>query len=366
MRIPAGPRLTPLLATILLACSHSDPAGSWLPPEDGPLVDGSPARLTYSAGTDVWPTFSQDGSRLLYAYELGTPDRDRCLGILPSVGGQRVAEVCSVDANPGVRDGFEHGALSAGGVLAFTRHSGDIGGPTASSGSLYFAPVDALADAQKVFDLKTVVTGASRRWDYLLDPTWISDTELAFVGTQVAYIPPGPFLPEDTIYTGLDLAKVRLDGGTPEVTVLADLGNAQALAFDPTLSRFAFLRHDSVFTIAVGGGVPAFAFALTPEVDTYGHAIRGVAAGGGKLFIAWTSTQNTGSTSWRITHRVSEIGAGGALTTLAERQQFFAEGVLTSNEGTWQRLSASPDGTTLAIEGRYSPSGDDIYLLELE
>lgn len=366
MKMLVATRNAGFAAILLAACNHSDPTGSWPAPPDGPFDDNIvPTRLTYSTGTDVWPTFSQDGSQVLYTFEKLTPDNDRCLGLLPAVGGQRTASVCDVDTSPFLRDGFEHGALSAAGVLAFTRHSGDIGGPTATGGALYVVSIDSLAGTTRVFDLKQQPAGAPRRWDYLVNPVWISENEVAFIGTQVAYIPPGPFLPEDTIYTGLDLAKVRLDGGTPQITVLADVSGATALAFDPVASRFVFLRQDSLFTVPSTGGTATFHFALPDNPGEPNLGITGVAAGGGKIWITWGSSRTTGTTSYVLTSRISEVGAGGGLTTLHARERFYADGILAQNDGTWERIAAAPDGSRLAIEGRNAPTGDDIYLLEL-
>lgn len=368
MRLLTGSWLAPLGFALVAACSHSDPTGSWFPPTDGPLNDVTPARLTFSPGTDVWPLFSQDGSRLLYTFELGSPDHDRCLGVLPGIGGQRVAEVCASTPNQVLsRDGFEHGNLSERGLLAYTKHSGNIGGPTATVAALYVAPIDSLAGERKVFDLLEVVPGASRIWDYLLNPIWISDNELAFIGTQVDYIPPGPFLDPDTIYVGLDLAKVRIDGATTVVTVLADLGNAQTLAYDPTLSRFAFLRNDSVFTIGASGGAATFYFATSEVEDRTTFPITGLAAGGGKIWISWGFRDRIPINFSRTRSLISEVTSSGGLIDLHVRDRITADTVVYRDDGRWARLAASPNGRRLAAEGQGGPTGasSDIYLFEL-
>jgi hypothetical protein len=363
---PAETRKMSLAALLLLGCSHSDPSGPFVPAEEGPLTDDVPARLTYSPGTDVWPNYSQDGNRLIYTYERGTADHDRCLGVLPSRGGQRVAEVCATGTGQNqLRDGFEHGALSNTGWLAYTKHSGNIGGPSVTQSALYVAPLDSLAGIRKVFDLGGIAPGAQNSWDYLLHPVWISDTELAFMGTRVEYIPPAPFADPDTVYFGLDIAKVRIDGGSPQVTVLASLNGADAMAYDPSAARFVFLRGDSLFTVPVTGGSATF-YATLPETENeFGRGITGVAAGGGKIWITWIRTVQETVAIGVTTSSISEVSATGALTSLNDRERRVVLNSVTNDEGSWHRITAAPDGTRLAIEGQDTGGGYDVYLLEL-
>jgi hypothetical protein len=353
-----------LLAVGIAGCSHTDPLVLGPTGEEGPLDPTPPARLTYSIATDAWPGLTLDGTRLVYTFERAVGDPDRCLGVLPGGGGQRLAEVCpEIRAD---RDAMEHGAVSPGGRLAFTAHRGVTGGFSTVEAALYIAPVDSVAGATKVFDLISTPAGAPRRWDYLLDPVWLSETELAFIGTQVAYIPPAPFADPDTVYTGIDLATVRLDGGTPTITVVATVGNAQAMSYDPTAERFTFLRNDSVYTVPRTGGGETFVYALPEVAGEFGKSITGVASGGGRLWITWTRTVTVGTSSTLTSSTVSEVGAGGALTNLAVRERFVPSGGTPSDEGTWGRLSADGDGTRLVVEGLGGPTGNDLYLFELE
>lgn len=363
MKFIAGRRTVLCCATLVAACNHTDPTGVWPQPPQGPFDNTSPIRLTYSQGTDAWPGFSQDGQHITYTYERLTNDNDRCLGVLPGGGGSRVAEVCAGFLGEATdRDGYEHGALSSTGMLAYTRHSGNTGGATATAAALYVAPVDSLADERKVFDL--IITSAPRGWEYLLDPVWVSEDELAFIGAKVDYIVLVPFAPPDTIYTGLDIAKVHIADGTPTVTLLATVNNASALAFDPSTDRFVFLRGDSLFTLPAEGGVPSFLFTLPESTTEFGRSIDGVAAGGGKVWISWTRTTQDGSTT-RTTSSISEVGTGGTLTTLHARERTINGGITTSDQGTWGRIAASPDGSRVVAEGIGGPTGRDLFLLEV-
>ncbi len=350
------------------SCSHSDPTGAWPPPPPGPLGTEVPTRLTYALFSDLWPHFSATGDHLLYSYHRGTNDGDHCLGVLPGIGGQRVVSLCADGTDQaGRRDGVNHGALSASGRLAYTTHTGNLGGFSATEGALWVTPLDSVAGAQKVFDLRlTTPPGAPRRWDYLLDPQWISDTELAFIGTEVAYIPPAPFQDPDTVYSGRDVATVRLDGGTPVITVLASLINLEALVWDAGASRFVLWYASGVYTLPATGGTPELFYGL-PDADVaQGAVITGVAAAGGKVWISWSRTIPISPTVARLESHISEVRSDGSRTELNTRIRMTEFGIPFQDEGSWRRLTAAPDGSRLVAEGIGGPSGDDLYALPLQ
>lgn len=352
-----------LAALLVAGCSHSDPGVTGLDTSDGPLDPASPSRLTYSPITDAWPGYSPDGDYLVYTFERGGSP-DRCLGVLPGGGGQRVAEVCP-EVRP-AREGIEHGAVSPDGTrLAYTLHTGGTSDNfTVVTAALYVAPIDSVSGARKIFDLLVNPSGAPRRWDYLLDPVWIADDEIAFIGAQVSYVPPAPFADPDTIYTGIDLATVRIGGPTPVIDVIANISNAQALSYDPTVQRFTYLRDGAVYTIARGGS-EQLAFTLPDAPGESGRGISGVAAGGGRIWITWITSMAIGTTTTRTTSSVSEVGAGGALVTLASRTREVAALGVISDQGRWGRLTAAGDGSRLAVEGLGGATGSDIYLISL-
>lgn len=352
-----------LAALLVAGCSHSDPGVTGLDTSDGPLDPASPSRLTYSPITDAWPGYSPDGAYLVYTFERGGSP-DRCLGVLPGGGGQRIAEVCPLERAS--REGIEHGAVSPDGTqIAYTLHTGGTGDHFPSiTAALYVAPIDSVSGARKIFDLLVNPSGAPRRWDYLLDPVWIADDEIAFIGTQVAYIPPAPFADPDTVYTGIDLATVRIGGSAPVIDVIANISNAQALSYDPTNQRFAYLRDGAVYTTARGGS-EQLAFTLPDVPGEFDRGITGVASGGGKLWITWTTSVGIGSTTTRTTSSVSEVTAGGSLVTLATRARVTDGFAVISDQGRWGRLTAAGSGSRLAVEGIGGPTGIDIYLISL-
>ncbi len=81
------------LLLLSAACTHSD-SFSYLPPVVGPLPSGADVRLTLNAGDDYWPSFTEDGSGILYAYVDPFAQRHRCVGLLRPEGGTRTWEMC--------------------------------------------------------------------------------------------------------------------------------------------------------------------------------------------------------------------------------------------------------------------------------
>src|ERR1019366_10062732 len=79
---------------LLLACTHSD---AWVTPPIvalPPFGTGADVQLTYNVDQNYWPTWTQDGRGILYAFVNLENTAHRCLGLLPATGGSRIWELC--------------------------------------------------------------------------------------------------------------------------------------------------------------------------------------------------------------------------------------------------------------------------------
>jgi hypothetical protein len=121
-----------------------------------------------------------------------------------------------------------------------------------------------------------------------------------------------------------------------------------------------------VFTLPVTGGTPTPYFGLPESTVELDREVTGVAAGGGRIWITRRFAGGTPPQQSRVRSTIEEVSPSGEMTTLAIRDRVEEVGVgIVKNEGRWVRIAATPDGQRLAVEGRFGPTGDDLYLFDL-
>jgi hypothetical protein len=257
---PASASLGVALAlSVLAACEHPRPFGA---PDLGanvPFSQDFPRQLTFSASSDREPFWLPDGSGIIYSYQrLDRPDHDRCLGILPPEGGQRVRTICHV---PPVADADSTNALwspvvGPGGVLAYVRESSPPGSLTAPDPGRvvlrfpYAAP-----------DGTTQGSAAYLRW--------VDARTLLYLAVQVTYNT--DTVPPDTVLTPIEIVRLRLSGDSATVVPLPNTVGATSLAVAGIDTVYFTLPADSVvYAVDLAGGPRAVAHdfrALGPVSD---------------------------------------------------------------------------------------------------
>lgn len=321
-----------------------------------PFEPAVPTRLTYGVvgtplglmnGRQTRPSFSQDGAYLVYSFDdeadvtvdgmTRDHDHDVCLGVLPATGGQRRASVCHLlPDSTFLRDGIEHGALAADGTLAFVRHAGVASSGTSTSGWLYLAPVDSLAGARQVFQLKRRPPGALDRWDYLLHPTWVDDGSLVALAARIEILQ----MPLDTIYHGVEIVRFRFDGAEPTWQQVAVAEDAEALAWDATMDRGWILRQNAIFGARSG----ELAYTLRHDPSAIGEEISGMAAGGGALFVTERVLRQTSTNIPRLDTRVARVVSSDSAETVLTKT------TVGNARVSWTRLAVSPDAQRFVFE----------------
>jgi hypothetical protein len=84
-----------VLLLCVLGCGHGEPFSSHETGVSGPFSGGTPIRLTYNIGYDIWPAWSADGTAIWYsAQDSLTPDKDHCIVRLPAAGGSYTENQC--------------------------------------------------------------------------------------------------------------------------------------------------------------------------------------------------------------------------------------------------------------------------------
>lgn len=368
-----------LTALALAACSHSDPFPTDPSLEDKPLNGIEPIRLTYSSEDDGFPAVSLDADWLSYRFERGRPDRDFCAGAIPAAGGQRVAEICAWESNDLTRsDDFRSLVLLGGDRWAFTWHASGTGNQAPGEGGLYVGPRNRPQEATKVLDLLAIPPGASGSWWYLIDPVLSGDNELltlaagAFIGQTIA------FGPVDTVYQGVEIARIDLSTNPASVTSVVAAPNAVAWMLDRDAGLIYFQRRyysappgsgptaivaDTVFRVPVAGGVPTAIFGAPPlDPGLIASGMNGFTVLEGRLLVSLYTTRpvppspGTPNPPPETESAILEVHADGSQARMYE---------LSSRTGDrWGRLAVRAGTTQIIAEARIGNS-KDLYLLEV-
>jgi hypothetical protein len=349
---------------VAAGCDHSDPFVTASPDRVGPFATSVPLRLTYSPGWDMQPAEAAGGGALVYVYDRRTPDRDRCIGILPGSGGSRVASLCAWEFNEGgTADQLARPALRADGRLLFTRHFGRIISLTADSAAVYLTHVDSLPCARKVLALQRFPPGGDAAWDDLLDPVWLDTDQLLVVGARRQVLVPSccanctcPRDPErfagpDTVTVGVHLARLRLDQPTPQITLLGDATDAIAMAHDASTGDAVLAiqralpddpwhepNADTIVRIPATGGARTVVYGWPRPDGFYREHLHGVAAGGGRIFAS--RSYRRGSLASPVESDLFEVMADGTLRSIAKAPVW-----------RWGAIRLSADGRSLLAEG---------------
>ncbi|MEO5826707.1 MAG: hypothetical protein ABIR59_12525 [Gemmatimonadales bacterium] len=266
-------RFTAIL--LLSACSHSD---GYLATDPGtssePFIDGPIVRLTYEPGMDLFPSWSPDGSRLIYTFQpAGRADRDRCIGILPRDGGTRTEHCYNADDGDRRTDALEWPALGAEGSLLYTQYMSGIGDRIPDRGLLRLGTIDDPFAGISLMTLPATVgtTGFTR-----IGPTaWTGPGRFVFVAQD--YLMLGNIAngnKKDTTYIGLGLVQAIVTPGGAQFSVLPGTDSASTFVISPNADSIYFTRYQDVrlYRVPIAGGARETVF--TANVPATGWLVR--------------------------------------------------------------------------------------------
>ena len=230
----AGGIGAPLLAACLaLGCGHSDPAAP--PPygSDTPFDATPPQRLTYNDGADRGAAWLADGTGLLYSSQLlARPDRDVCLGLIPSGGGSQRGLWCDVPEGADQTDAIESAASAPDGRLAFLATAGLVGSANPAREAIALAPSLDPREARMVRTFPYTPEGSTPQ-DAAEQLRWLDATRLVYLGQQFRVRPPCPTCAPDTLRIGqaVTLLEISTPGAVP--VALPGTGTATGVAVGP-------------------------------------------------------------------------------------------------------------------------------------
>lgn len=270
-----------LLPLAVLGCAHSDPFPSGNPDDNGPFSGPPPQLLTLHRGVDRTPSWSADGTRLLYSFNLvDLPDQDACLGVLPPAGGTRQHELCpSGDTYNELVEVREWPALSPTGQLAWVEQENLLGIRVPSSGAIRIGTLSQLDPGIVVRTLPYTPPGGSLHLT-ATHLAWLGTDSLVYVGADFVTTRACNGCKLDTLIIGREV--VILDAATAPatVTVVPGTSGATAVALGPTAGTILYTLPGQglVYRRQVGTGV------VDTLWDFSGLGIaRDPAVGGGRL-----------------------------------------------------------------------------------
>ena len=259
-------------------CAHGEPFAVDDHRTDFPFADTDPARLTLSGYPDLHPAWLPDGSGLLYSYiHAENPELDRCLGILPRTGGQRVREICRRSlADRDTIDALDLPAVSAGGRLAYRRSASTPFGGVAEHTELVAGTLEDPFEGPILRRLP--FTGSDGKFYVAIEqPHWVGESGLVFLAQVEEIVSPCPGCDPVVILVNGGIVHLLADGsGT--VSSIPGTESATSVAVDGDSSLLLTREGDTrIFRRSLETGSESVALDVAPATPF------AVSAGGGRI-----------------------------------------------------------------------------------
>jgi hypothetical protein len=308
-RVPAAASriLRSLTTTLLIGCGHSEFFVTSIPTL-GPPGSGPDVQLTFNVDQDYWPTWSQDGRGILYAFvPLDTRITHRCIGLLPAAGGTRIWQLCDErfvrNDSTGSYTGF---ALSSDGRLLYAEASAPASAPqNIPNTGLWLADTAAPFRRTRLLNLPLVADGIPISW--LTDIAWTGRNSFialaqTFNTSLLCPPPPNPspcqgnlslFTLRDTLFA-LSGAVVlgTIAGDHASLRMVPGTDGATGYSISTDSSAIVFIRRDDVrlFSAPLNGGAVSTVAQIMP---TDSAELLGVACKGSSCLVAAASVRLT-------------------------------------------------------------------------
>lgn len=346
LRISFVRLIVALGAVFVVACEHGEPFRSDEGGPTGPLLPGSPARLTYSPGQDLVPVWLPDGTAFVYSAERrDRADRDRCLAFMPADGGTISQYVCRTSAPDDSINVFDEAAFS-GDSVAYVRASTErfLPGLGPDLQELVVAP---LSDPNAVRVLQRIpfTTPWGDTYDAISHVAWIRPGRLAFIGEHVTYPRACRSCAPDTVRIGVGAALVDIAGPAPVFTRMPD--------------------GDSASSLAVGANGDTIYFTRFNDSRVYGHALASASTDTLIDFGAAGAVRDIAVDSGRLAAIVGGFVAGpgapdrGGALYLVQNQI-----VARIDDRLYRRPALSPDRLVVSAWDGVFPVNTDLWLFQ--
>lgn len=328
---------------LLLGCGHIEPFGAVPPGTDQPFDPSPPIRLTLNQGPDRDAAWLPDGSGILYsAQQLGRPDRDVCLAILPPGGGRQRQITCDLSAaRANATDALETAAAAADGRLVFVAAASNIGATIPDQQAIVLGSV---ADPARNRTLRTIPYSlpGQRVHTGITQMHWLGPDRVVFVGEQVITARPCPGCPLDTLRTGLDATWIAVDdpAPTPQGVPGTEYASGVAAGSGPDEVYYTVGGDSRVFRQSIMGGQVAVvhdfgAAGIARDVDVVGNRMAAVVGGR----VRFGTDPALGTMQWD----------SGGVVHVVDLTTGVAQAL--DGPGLFRRPRLSPSGPALVAEG---------------
>jgi hypothetical protein len=308
-------------------CSHEAPFASDAT-QLGARTAGADVLLTYNGDQDYWPTLTEDGTGVLYAFvntELTAPQIiHRCMGIMPVSGGTRSWQYC--DNRAALGDSLSsYGAFAAGNDGRLLYAEGAV--PRALSfgvGAVTLWLADTAHPYRRTALAVLPLTVGDSGISWIGQLAWTSPTTFValgqryFAATQCA--PPqskpmcGAVL--DSVFYGGTLIRGTITGTTATLTAIAGGAGATSFSLADNGASIVFTQRDNnnLMKVPLAGGTATAAALVTPRtgVQLLGVSCQGTTCVVGVGAVTLWAPVNPGPGS-----DVSAIGAPAELRSVS-------------------------------------------------
>lgn len=327
---------------LLARCTHDAPFVATGPGIRPPLDSGLEVRITFNPGVDRSPAWLPASDAFLYtAQQVDRDDEDRCLVQQPGAGGGITRIMCHrTPSSADSLDIWENAAVGPTGGLAFV-WSTTPGGFGSRTPYWQGFVVGTLDHPEPVRVLKTLpyLAPSGAGHENISHVSWLDATTLVYLGERVAQIN------DDTIRTGIEIARMDLQTTPPTLTIVPETDSASSVVAVGADTIYYTRNGDTqvyrrVLSTGAVQAVVSFGGEIARDVQVAGARL--VAVVGGKVDFRFDSAAGP-----------TQADRGGYLHLV--NLQTGVDSVLPPPPGglVWYRHPAlAPDGRRVVAEGR--------------
>lgn len=261
---------TSLLAALLLAgtlaCSHSVAFTAADQGQGEPFSSVPPVRMTYNPADNYWPSWTQDGGGILYAYSFTNPDSradDRCLGLLRPGGGTQLWQLCDDrGTHADSADSFAAADIDPTGQLIYLeassrRGSGGLSGvnPPPQVTNLWLADTVFPFQRRLLAALPVRINNVFVNW--FRDTRWTGPTSFLTLAQLDSIVPVGFGSRVDSLFIGLGVVRGDLTASGATFTMIPGTEGTQFYSFAENNASLVIWRTGlAIEKLPLAGGTP--------------------------------------------------------------------------------------------------------------